>query len=481
MSIEPLKTSGTNSGMSRNGRDHNSYGQFNVGITDALGTGSPVIFKLVGGRVTSGGEAFTHNDAAPFSFNEQGELRVDTELTVSGVEINNIKVYSTDGTVANTIYGKVDSNGVVWANVAQIGSTVTNVNGGNRDAGTQTITLADDDPAVADLDAISGLNVTRNASLIDISGNTAIIAGWDNAAGDGASVTGDVAHDEIDAGEPVKIGGKGLTSKPSAVANNDRVNAYFDEFGRLHTVNENSSVTAGGVNNVYFAKPNGLNADAVVAYATGSGVNVVGLPYTFTEFDINNIEQIPSGTSVDAVNWSDKSDFIVAGSTITVLGGATFVSTDKFVVTLTGDPRVENTPLSANQVIELSPLSEQFVGEVLVSGAALVSGNTFYYVDMSGYRKSSFQLEVDDIKAGSVEITFEGTVQDDGTAAASCVYQDITNDVFGIGSQFATSGGTISDMWVDNAEKTGGLKFERIKLETTNGSIGFMLFHKRWY
>jgi len=34
-----------------------------------------------------------------------------------------------------------------------------------------------------------------------------IMDDWDNAASDGASVSGDVAHDSADAGEPVKIGG----------------------------------------------------------------------------------------------------------------------------------------------------------------------------------------------------------------------------------------------------------------------------------
>lgn len=43
---------------------------------------------------------------------------------------------------------------------------------------------------------------------------------------------GDVAHDGIDAGRPVKIGGKASSSVPTSVANADRVNAYFDVSGR---------------------------------------------------------------------------------------------------------------------------------------------------------------------------------------------------------------------------------------------------------
>ncbi len=52
---------------------------------------------------------------------------------------------------------------------------------------------------------------------------------WDNGASDGASISGDVAHDTADAGEPVKIGGKALDlgATPTAVTANDRTNASF--------------------------------------------------------------------------------------------------------------------------------------------------------------------------------------------------------------------------------------------------------------
>lgn len=72
------------------------------------------------------------------------------------------------------------------------------------------VTLASDDPAVTALQ---------------------IMDDWDNGASDGASVSGDVAHDSPDAGEPVKVGGKALTAEPTAVAANDRVNAMFDIYG----------------------------------------------------------------------------------------------------------------------------------------------------------------------------------------------------------------------------------------------------------
>lgn len=44
-------------------------------------------------------------------------------------------------------------------------------------------------------------------------------------------VAGDTAHDAVDAGNPIKIGGKASTVRPTAVAVGDRVNAWFDRNG----------------------------------------------------------------------------------------------------------------------------------------------------------------------------------------------------------------------------------------------------------
>ncbi len=45
-------------------------------------------------------------------------------------------------------------------------------------------------------------------------------------------ITGSVAHDAVDAGNPVKIGGHALSAGPTQVAAGDRVNAFFDRSGR---------------------------------------------------------------------------------------------------------------------------------------------------------------------------------------------------------------------------------------------------------
>jgi len=114
---------------------------------------------------------------------------------------------------------------------------------------TPRVTLASDDPAVvalqildnvvagseAQVDVITSALPTGAATLAEQQTQTTalqLIDDWDNGASDGASVSGDVAHDAADAGEPVKIGGKANLDEPTAVAENDRVNAWFDLHGR---------------------------------------------------------------------------------------------------------------------------------------------------------------------------------------------------------------------------------------------------------
>ena len=92
----------------------------------------------------------------------------------------------------------------------------------------------------AQVDIVSSALPTGASTLAEQQSQTAslsVMDDWDNAASDGASVSGDVAHDAVDAGEPVKIGGKARTANPTAVAANDRVDAFFDDVGRQVTFN----------------------------------------------------------------------------------------------------------------------------------------------------------------------------------------------------------------------------------------------------
>lgn len=141
------------------------------------------------------------------------------------------------------------------------GTVAASVGAGAVGTGVPRTTLASDDPAVVSLQIIDDWDESDRAKVNPIVGQAGVAGGagavgattqrttlasddpavtalqimddWDNAASDGASISGDVAHDGADAGEPVKIGYKAIAhgTNPTAVAANDRTNAYANRHG----------------------------------------------------------------------------------------------------------------------------------------------------------------------------------------------------------------------------------------------------------
>lgn len=87
--------------------------------------------------------------------------------------------------------------------------------GAGTEAAALRVTVATDSTGVLSVDYAGSVPTISNAAM---------------------QVTGDEAHDAPDAGNPLKIGGYASTNEPTAVAAADRVNAWFDTFGRLVTV-----------------------------------------------------------------------------------------------------------------------------------------------------------------------------------------------------------------------------------------------------
>ncbi len=89
---------------------------------------------------------------------------------------------------------------------------------------------------IGHVDGLEALIGTTNTNTGAATTALQIMDDWDNAASDGASVSGDVAHDTADAGEPVKIGHKAYspdgTTPGTAVAEGDRTDGKADLDGR---------------------------------------------------------------------------------------------------------------------------------------------------------------------------------------------------------------------------------------------------------
>lgn len=197
----------------------------------------------------------TTNEIGPLQMDANGRLKVEVfsgeTLPVSGTVTANLS--ATDNAVLDAIAASVSELDSTNRNLGSSTYTegnafaVTTAVAVRRDADT---TLADttNEWAPLQVDANGRLKVevfdggdshtVDNGGTFVVQENGAaltalqIMDDWDNGASDGASVSGDVAHDTADAGEPVKIGGKGVTAAPAAVTANDRVNAQFDIYGR---------------------------------------------------------------------------------------------------------------------------------------------------------------------------------------------------------------------------------------------------------
>lgn len=161
-----------------------------------------------------------------------------TETTLSN--INNKLVNGND--IGDVTINNISGSGAV--NVQDGGNSLSIDDGGNAlmvkgdlpegaaASGTSPVLIAFKDifGGIATPTALNvvGFNVVPNL-LIDGVGNLLSITNSAIFCG------GDEAHDAVDAGNPIKTGGKATSGVPTAVANNDRVNARFNTIGQQIT------------------------------------------------------------------------------------------------------------------------------------------------------------------------------------------------------------------------------------------------------
>lgn len=119
-------------------------------------------------------------------------------------------------------------------------------------------------------------------------------------------ITGDVAHDAVDSGNPVKVGGYAAdpTSLPSAVAAGDRVNGIFDQNGRLITNDGTGRDATNDSISTQPVEPSNINTTAyaaslVVKASAGTLYRVRGFTSTAAQWiQIHDAASLPADTAV---------------------------------------------------------------------------------------------------------------------------------------------------------------------------------------
>jgi hypothetical protein len=401
---------------------------------DAADVGDPV---KIGGKATAAeAPAVGEADRVQASFTLAGRQRTDGDVTlIGGTAIVTAGVSGLQAVGGNVAHDAADAG-----NPVKIGGVYRTaapaVGDGDRvdtfmDAAGRTQTRAQGEVAHDAADSgdpikVGGKATAAEATVVDEGDRAQIsltLAGRQRVDADltklngtvlvegGVSglmaFAGNVAHDGVDVGHPVKIGGKASTSEPVAVANADRVNAYYDE------------------NGYQYNKPVGTVADDAASDA---------------------VAPIKIGAIADDV-LSAVSD-----------GDMVHNITDLYRRLRTVDATYDSLQ-DANVTVSRNGPEQHYEYETLLNQDNIAQGTYYYYIDMTSYRKFGFQF----VLGGTPTITLEGTVQADGTVQASCTYEDITNAVFSVANW------TASDSGCDNAEKTSGYHYLRFKLVTTAG------------
>lgn len=131
---------------------------------------------------------------------------------------------------------------------------------------------------------------------------------------------------------------------------------------------------------------------------------------------------------------------------------------------------------------ETDPISSHHLEETLAAVTDGADDTYYYYVDMDGYTGHNLHTEVSG-GSGTCTLTIEGSWQDDGTAQASCTYQDITQygyeDVLdGTGNASYTADAVLAKKANINP------KYIRVKIVAATGAADdadWTIYSKKWY
>lgn len=129
------------------------------------------------------------------------------------------------------------------------------------------------------------------------------------------------------------------------------------------------------------------------------------------------------------------------------------------------------------RIEETDPISTHHVEDTVVDVTNGADGTYNYYLDMDGYSSLGLQLVLSG-GSGTVTVTVETSIQDDGTAPASVTYVDVTSDAYGVASF------TVSDMLNDSAGFFGQFKYVKVKVVAATGAADdadWTIYSKRKY
>jgi hypothetical protein len=272
-----------------------------------------------GDKVTMAG--IVRKDTAASLAGTDGDITIPT-ADASGrlwVNASGAAVPVTDNAGSLTVDGTVSITANSSVNVAQLAGTTTDTNSGVKSAGTLRVVIATDQPQLTNALKVDGSAVTQPVSgTVAVSSiTTAVVPGTAatnlgkaedaghssgdtgvfvlgvrndaqttltsadadyspmavDGAGNGLTV-GNLAHDAVDAGNPVKVGMRAIAhgTNPTAVAAADRTDWYANRAGIPFVLGGHPNVIC---REILIAAADGAQTDLSIAGTINSGTKVV--------------------------------------------------------------------------------------------------------------------------------------------------------------------------------------------------------------
>jgi len=441
------QTSGADSGFKPCDRRKFSYGQ----------AGSPheqtnPITHIVGGLVLSGTDTFDFASGAvtPFTFDHYGRLKTDTQLVISGGDIQIGAVELKDRTEDTRMNIGIDASGLAAA------PGILPIGGEYRASDT---TYTDGDAAIMQMDvngklrvtetALSGLAVSRNADLVAISGLNNSVVQTDDSAMPATP-------------KMISVGGE-YRATATTYADGDATILQTDQNGKVRISGGGSSAGASGSIMVGYEKG---------AYSADMSAQTI----TITGLETLTIERILKVTNItDQEVIYDSSDAgkggTISGNVITLEYDTTSMSDSDSLQILVQYDNSQDYDLGVTKNVVQNPDPSKYVTEqVLDLGSA--TAPSYADIDMDGYQNASMQMELGS-PAGSLWVLATNDT------SASPVFQNWTGSISSMNG-LGNTAGSVFLTTTDFLSMTD-VTVDKIRLVVSGAPTTTDVFVKKWY
>lgn len=337
-------------------------------------------------------------------------------------------------------------------NTIQLAGNAIDLGAGNVGAGTQRVTIADDDTNLSGILADTGNIDTNTSTTATNTTNIAIDTG--NIATDTGNISTNTGNIDTNTSTTATNTTNILTDTNSIVTNTGNIDT------NTSNIAGDTATIAGDTTNIL------ADTNTIVTNTTNIAVDTGNIS-TNTGTTATNTGNCATSLAV-MDDWDAVHDAVAGTDGVRLMGyatetQATAVSADGDDVRLALSQHGEvylashDYATQSDRVAEVDPVPEKYEFSTLATVTNAADATYDYYIPMAGYMRLDMQLEIDAVGT-DVILTVWGSIQADGTAPASLTYQDVTN------LAYSTASFSADAMLVDNTQFFGAFNYVRVRL-----------------